>query len=123
MDSSVFSFFHSRQCAIKEAFPFKILKFSPIYFLSTSKLAKSTLILIPLFGVYYIITVGMHASNDQTMVYIRMYFELILSPFQVRKKTIILMERLFSSACFFLFIYVNCHLRLTIPRCVDSHVP
>ncbi|XP_054767728.1 vasoactive intestinal polypeptide receptor 1-like [Lytechinus pictus] len=47
-----------------------------------SKLAKSTLILIPLFGVYYIITVGMHASNDTTMVYIRMYFELILSPFQ-----------------------------------------
>ncbi|XP_071505981.1 vasoactive intestinal polypeptide receptor 1-like [Diadema antillarum] len=47
-----------------------------------SKLAKSTLILIPLFGVYYIVTAGLHASNDKTMIHIRVYFELVISSFQ-----------------------------------------
>lgn len=47
-----------------------------------SKLAKSTLVLIPIFGVYYIVTVGMHASNDRTVTLIRMYVDLIISPFQ-----------------------------------------
>ncbi|XP_071803791.1 vasoactive intestinal polypeptide receptor-like isoform X2 [Asterias amurensis] len=47
-----------------------------------SKLAKSTLVLIPLFGVYYIVTIGMYATENKVVVKMRMYIELGLSSFQ-----------------------------------------
>ena len=47
------------------------------------KLAKSTLVLIPLFGVHYIIFAGLPSDVDQYLEIISLYFELFFNSFQV----------------------------------------
>ncbi|XP_078702833.1 parathyroid hormone 2 receptor-like isoform X1 [Branchiostoma floridae x Branchiostoma belcheri] len=46
------------------------------------KLAKSTLVLIPLFGVHYIVFVGMPESERGLAYTVRMYFDLFFNSFQ-----------------------------------------
>eukprot|EP00058_Branchiostoma_floridae_P013961 XP_002599449.1 hypothetical protein BRAFLDRAFT_58979 [Branchiostoma floridae] len=46
------------------------------------KLAKSTLVLIPLFGVHYIVFVGMPDNVGGTAYEVRLYFDLFFNSFQ-----------------------------------------
>lgn len=46
------------------------------------KLAKSTLVLIPLFGVHYIVFIGLPAKVDQTIELVKLYYEMFFNSFQ-----------------------------------------
>ena len=50
----------------------------------TRKLAKSTVVLIPLFGVPYIIFLSAQRVKDHRLEVVKLYFELFVSSFQVR---------------------------------------
>eukprot|EP00058_Branchiostoma_floridae_P013959 XP_002599447.1 hypothetical protein BRAFLDRAFT_223839 [Branchiostoma floridae] len=52
------------------------------YVMIHSKLAKSTLVLIPLFGVHYIVFVGMPESERGLAYSVRMFFDLFFNSFQ-----------------------------------------
>lgn len=47
------------------------------------KLAKSTLVLIPLFGVHYIVFVGLPDSVSDEAELVKLYFEMFFNSFQV----------------------------------------
>ena len=47
------------------------------------KLAKSTLVLIPLFGVHYIVFIGLPAKVDQNIELVKLYYEMFFNSFQV----------------------------------------
>jgi len=53
-------------------------------FYSFRRLAKATLILIPLFGVHYLVFLGVPDNMSPTTDVIKLYFEMILYSFQVR---------------------------------------
>ncbi|KAH3720388.1 hypothetical protein DPMN_063291 [Dreissena polymorpha] len=47
------------------------------------KLAKSTLVLIPLFGVHYIVFIGLPDNVDETTELVKLYYEMFFNSFQV----------------------------------------
>lgn len=49
------------------------------------RLAKSTLLLIPLFGINYVVFVYLMEPSNKTMNYIKIFFELGLGSFQVTR--------------------------------------
>ena len=58
-----------------------VVKYVVIYFYR--KLAKSTLVLIPLFGVHYIVFIGLPDDVDETTELVKLYWEMFFNSFQV----------------------------------------
>uniref|UniRef100_A0A3P9HP36 Growth hormone-releasing hormone receptor n=1 Tax=Oryzias latipes TaxID=8090 RepID=A0A3P9HP36_ORYLA len=56
------------------------------------RLAKSTLLLIPLFGVHYVVFFYLMEPDDQILKQIKIFFDLGLGSFQVRVSTSVLFE-------------------------------
>ncbi|WAQ93683.1 PTH1R-like protein, partial [Mya arenaria] len=54
------------------------------------KLAKSTLVLIPLFGVHYIVFIGLPNHVDETTELVKLYYEMFFNSFQKKWKRFIL---------------------------------
>lgn len=54
-------------------------------FVFCRRLAKSTLLLIPLFGVNYVVFVYLVEPTDKNMNHIKIFFDLALGSFQVTR--------------------------------------
>ena len=55
-----------------------------LLFIYCRRLAKSTLVLIPLFGIHYIVFIGVPDTVGPVAQVVKLYFEMFFSSFQVR---------------------------------------
>ena len=69
------------------------------------RLAKSTLILIPLFGVHYIVFIGVQINVEPTAEVVKLYFEMFFNSFQVMYTSQGMQRRMVLVVNFFVFFY------------------